>query len=472
MWQAARPGAVLHYLGRLALVLGLATLVLPGAALLLGDRSLVAPYALLAGGLLGVGALARRWPAPPTLRRHEALVITALAFVLAPLVLALPFLRAGLGGVDAVFEAVSGVTTTGLSTAGPLAGRPPTFLFARAWMQWLGGLGFVVFSLALLHTPAAAARQLGAPGVESGDVAASVRAHARRVLGAYVALSVLGIGLLCALGAGFFDAVVHALAAVSTGGFAPRDDSLASLGPRLASGVLGLSLCGAIALPVQVGLWRGRWRSLGEDPESRALVIAIALVASWLLVCSDAGQGVIDLVLLAVSAQSTAGFSTSDPAALPAAGKAALILSMLSGGAQGSTAGGIKLLRVLMLLRLVQWLVEQTRLPSHAVSSPRFGGSALDADELLRAGAVVGLFLVVVALSWLAFLACGYAPLDALFEVVSATGTVGLSVGIARPELEPLLKGVLCADMYLGRLEIFALLVALAPRTWLGRGGS
>jgi trk system potassium uptake protein TrkH len=82
---------------------------------------------------------------------------------------------------------------------------------------------------------------------------------------------------------------------------------------------------------------------------------------------------------------------------------------------------------------------------------------------------VLALFPVVILLSWLPFLAFGYDPLDALFEVVSAVGTVGLSTGIARPELEPLLKGVLCVDMWLGRLEILAILILFAPRTWIGR---
>jgi trk system potassium uptake protein TrkH len=121
------------------------------------------------------------------------------------------------------------------------------------------------------------------------------------------------------------------------------------------------------------------------------------------------------------------------------------------------------------MLRLIQWLVGRTRLPPHAVSGPTLGGERLASDELLRAAALILLFLAVLVVSWLVFLAHGYDALDALFEVASATGTVGLSAGIARPDLEPLLKGVLCVDMLVGRLEIFAILVALSPRTWIGR---
>ena len=127
------------------------------------------------------------------------------------------------------------------------------------------------------------------------------------------------------------------------------------------------------------------------------------------------------------------------------------------------------ILRLLVILRLVRWLIARTRLPAHAVSAPTLSGQRLDEGELLNAATVVLLFLVVSVASCLPFLFYGYAPLEALFEVASATGTVGLSVGVAGPDLEPGLKGVLCADMLLGRLEVFAVLVALSPRTWIGR---
>jgi trk system potassium uptake protein TrkH len=184
------------------------------------------------------------------------------------------------------------------------------------------------------------------------------------------------------------------------------------------------------------------------------------------------GLAISELALLSVSAQTTAGFSTFSPAQLPEAGQVIVILSMIVGGSQGSTAGGVKLLRVLIVLRLVHWMIAQTRLPPHAVSGPTLSGERLTETECLRAAALILLFLAVLGVSWLCFLGYGYPPLQGLFEVASATGTVGLSAGIARPELEPALKVILCVDMLLGRLEVFAVLVALSPRTWVGRRAS
>lgn len=472
--HAVRVRVVLRTVGELGLVLGATALVPTLGAVGFGELHLVLPYAGVGAVLFGLGLLARRTPAPRDLQRSEALVVTVAAFVLAPLAMSVPLAMQGIPWLDALFEAVSGVTTTGLSTLASVEGRPRTFLLARAWMQWVGGLGFVVLSLALVLGPGMAARRLGASGLDPSDTVGSMRAYARRVLLVYLALTALGVALLVALGATGFDAVVHTFAGVSTGGFAPRDASLAALGARLQWGVLGVSLLGAFSLPLYHELRMGRWRRLRDDPEARALLVAIAVVAGFLFLAlrgasGPAGVGASDVALLAVSAQSTTGFATFDLAALPDAAKALLVGSMLLGGSVGSTAGGMKLLRVLLVVRLVQWLVAQTRFPPHAVTAPTLAGERLEAPELLRAAAVILLFGAVVAGSWLPFLAFGHAPLDALFEVASATGTVGLSVGVTGPDLEPALKGVLCLDMLLGRLEVFAILVALAPRTWIGR---
>jgi trk system potassium uptake protein TrkH len=173
--------------------------------------------------------------------------------------------------------------------------------------------------------------------------------------------------------------------------------------------------------------------------------------------------------LIAISAQTGAGFTSLDIASLDPASKLVLIVSMLVGGGVGSTAGGIKILRLIILLRLLQLLVQRACLPANAVVQPRLGGHRLEGREIEHGLLIILLFLLIILLSWLPFLALGYAPLDALFDVVSAVATVGLSSGVVGPELPGLLKGVLCLDMLLGRLEGVALLLVLYPRVWIGR---
>jgi trk system potassium uptake protein TrkH len=145
------------------------------------------------------------------------------------------------------------------------------------------------------------------------------------------------------------------------------------------------------------------------------------------------------------------------------------IIAMFVGGGMGSSAGGIKVLRLLILMRLIYLLIRSTALSSHAVVSARLGNRKLAADDMQRAILLILLFAMVILVSWLIFVLYGYPPLDALFEVVSATGTVGLSTGITEAELPTALKLLLCVDMLIGRVEIVALLIVLYPPTWFGK---
>lgn len=173
--------------------------------------------------------------------------------------------------------------------------------------------------------------------------------------------------------------------------------------------------------------------------------------------------------LVAVSAQTGTGFTSTSIGEMDAASKWVLILSMMIGGGMGSTAGGIKILRLLLLLRLLQLVIRRTCMPSHAVLDPWLGRHRLAGGKVEHALLIIMLFIVVILLSWFPFLLMGYAPLDPLFEVVSATANVGLSCGITAPELPTTLKGVLCLDMLLGRLKVVALVLVLYPWTWFGK---
>jgi trk system potassium uptake protein TrkH len=144
---------------------------------------------------------------------------------------------------------------------------------------------------------------------------------------------------------------------------------------------------------------------------------------------------------------------------------------MVAGAGIGSTAGGMKLLRILILIRMLQLAILRVQLPKHAVVRPTLGGRTLEPGQIEHALLLLLLFPLVILASWLPFLAAGYEPLDALLEIVSATATVGLSTGIAGPELEPGLRAVLTLDMLAGRIEILALLVLVYPGTWFKHRG-
>jgi trk system potassium uptake protein TrkH len=472
---AVQPAVIIHYLGQILLILAVLALAPLLVSLLFREYQFSERYAVVIVLSLLLALPARYLRAREQIQANEALVIVALAFLLAPLLMLYPLSSAGISLIDTAFEAVSAVTTTGLSTLETVADKPRTFLFARAWAQWYGGLGIIVFSIALLMRNQLAARRLTAT-TGSDSLVTTAGVYARRMLWVYLALTIGGFCVLLVLTGSVFDSLLHALAAISTGGFSPFDNSLAAYPAWSARfAVLLIALLGAVPLPLYYLARHEGWRHLFLDVEVRTL-LALVLVVTGLLTLSlhhasgmdwatSAGHG----LLQSLSAQSTAGFSSLDIAALDDSSKIVLILSMFVGGGAGSTAGGIKLLRLLIALRLLQLLLLRSTLPAHAVAHLELEDRVVANEDIQNALLLILLFAAVIVLSWLVFVACGYPALDSLFEVVSATGTVGLSAGITSTALEPGLKLLLCANMLLGRIEIIALVVVLYHRTWFGR---
>jgi len=471
---AVRPTVVIRYLSEIGLLFAALLLVPLAVAVAAGELR----FAFRLGVLVVLLALVCGWlsrrPAPARMQINDALVVTALTFVLTPLLLVVPMMAAGLSPLDALFEAVSGITTTGLTTLPSVAELPAGFLFLRAWLQWVGGLGFVVLSVALLAGHQIAARRLLDPEAAPDAVVNNTRVHARRMLNIYLLLTLCGGLLLWPVMPDRFTAVTHLLAAISTGGFSSLDGSLAAMDLPAARTLTGISLFGAVSLPLYYLLYLRGWRALRQDPELALLAGMLLLITTLLVLLlrfEGYGWGAALEVgwLLGISAQTTTGFTPAEMGMLGAGVQAVLLLAMATGGCVGSTAGGIKLLRLLILWRFIGLTVQRTAVPPHAVVAPWLGGHRLGPEDIERALGLVILFVVTALLAWLPFLFYGYAPLPALFEVVSALGTVGLSSGITGEGLPPLLKGILCFAMLAGRLEFLALLVLLYPRSWLGK---
>ena len=473
---SVRALPVLKYFGQLCVVLALLTLVPLVVSLVLGSYQIALRYSIVVVGVLVTGFSLRRLPTPKRIQTNEAMVITVLIFLFAAMVMTWPIMGSGLSFRDALFETISGITTTGLSVTASVADKPAIFLFSRAWMQWVGGLGIVILFVATMIRPGLAAKRIGDLEDYEDDLVGSTRTHARRMLITYSILTGVGIIVLGLLGAGWFNGVLYTFAAVSTGGFSPHDSSLAGLnGLPLQAMVILLSVAGAVPLVLYFRSFKESGRVLIRDRQLQGLLIAglvTSLVMAWFLFAQDGFSWVQALrhgVLNGFSAQSTTGFSTLDISQIGAGAKLTLILSMLLGGGAGSTAGGIKILRLLVLVQILYVFLQRPGMPRQAIAEASLGRHRLETDEIQTALSIVFLFLMAVAVSWLVFVGMGHNPLDSLFEVVSAIGTVGLSTGISAPSLHAVLKGVLCADMLLGRLEIIAWLVLFYPRTWIGR---
>lgn len=474
---AVRWKVLAKYFSQLAVLLAVLMIAPLTVSLLEQEYSLAPRYLILITALLTAGLVSRRLPSPEHIQVNEALTISVLAFLGAALLMSWPMMETGVAYMDALFESISGVTTTGLSTLASVEGQSRTFMFSRAWMQWYGGLGFIVLSVALLIGNQTASRRLVGQAVVNEPLIATARTHALRTLVVYVSLTFIGLLLVWPAIKDGFTALLYILSAVSTGGFAPHADSLSGLHSRTAAFiVMVISFLSAVSLylywKVVHSGWAGGIHTMLADMEFRALLLACLLSGSTLTLLAwlhNTETPWYHGFMIGFSAQTTTGFATLDAATLDPASKLVTILSMLAGGSVGSSAGGCKILRLLILVRVFQMILRRSCMPLHALTETYLGGQKLEPDDAARAMQLVLLFITVIVLSWFPFVAYGYDPLDSLFEVVSACGTVGLSSGIAGPGLETPLKGVLCFDMLAGRVEIVALLIILYPRTWFGR---
>ncbi len=474
-----RGQVIFKYVGQLTQVLAFFVAVPAVVSAMIGSLAFTLTSGIVAAVLGLVGWYLGRIHISSKIQQNEALVIVSLTFLIAALAMTFPMIASGLAPVDAFFESVSGVTTTGLSVGSPVVKQSVMFHFTRAWMQWFGGLGIVIFSVALVNFPGVDARRMStaSSGDKRFDMVGGTKMHANRVLVVYFSLSALGLFALLLTGTSFFDSMIHMLSSVSTGGFSTTNQSIGGL-PSVAGQVIALALGVLGAIPFALYYLSGRRKSLkrlAQDPEIKTFIAVLggsSLLLIFILYMNGGlswSQSLSHGAALAVSAQTTTGYSTLEVSSIPASAKLLLIISMFIGANSGSTAGGVKLLRIVLLWKMFQSLIRRKSMPSHAVAEPRLQNRRIPTDEIIDAGIIFALFLLINTASWLIFLIFGYQPLDSLFDVVSATGTVGLSSGVTGSQLPAGLKLLLCANMLLGRLEMIALLILFYPNTWIGK---
>ncbi|WP_415922113.1 TrkH family potassium uptake protein [Tateyamaria sp. SN6-1] len=418
-------------------------------------------------GCLSVLAVWRK-PLPDDLRGVEAMVSIALLFLTAALLSVPAFMALGLPVAAAFFEGMSAITTTGLSMARDPDSWPFSAHVLRSWMQWIGGLAMATAVLALVLGPGPAARTLGKAGLDQRNRIQSARSQARELLGAYVMITVVfAVAIALTLRRGD-EGLVLAMSAVSTGGFAPRSDSLASYDPLVQSLVIAACVAGAVSLlafaqAVRRGgtpLWRAQ-----SVRRVALMTVVCAVVLAILYPFADPDAGYFATFLNLLSAFSTAGYSTGPMPAVPAL-LGVFVMVMLIGGDRGSTAGGIKLWRISILMRAAKHALALPRMPERAVSPLRHHGHPVKDTFLVTILGLLLLYAFSVALLWTMFVLLGHPPLPALFDTVSALSTVGLSTGVIGPDLPPAAQIAVSIGMWLGRLEFIAVLVLVLPGTW------
>jgi trk system potassium uptake protein TrkH len=405
--------------------------------------------------------------------------------------------------LHALFESMSGWTGSGLTMAAHEPSLPRTIQWWRSLIQWVGGVGVIVLTVSVLERPGSGSYALYRSETREEKIHPSIVSTVRtiwRVFLLYTALSVVAMVIAIRLSpygsqlSTFevaWQGLNHAMTGLATGGFSVTDNSIATYNSPLIEGVLlPIMTLGAVAFPIHYAMLKDRNpKRLFDDVQTRVLfglfglgVLALSVqnlstlpvaeygravgIPPWLGVSPAQFDAIRDATFQFISALTCTGFQSSPIGSWSAGGKLMISGAMVLGGAAGSTVGGIKLIRGYTVLRGIRYQFSRVFLPANAIVTTRIGDRRLSREQMERefseAAIVALLWVLLLGLSSLVLVntvGVGFDYADALFEVASAQGNVGLSTGIVGPSMSPLAEGMFVLNMWIGRLEIIPVLV-------------
>jgi len=456
-------------------------LVVPVLAASLFGESL-APWVGAVAVAVGLGLLMVRVgrTSDRRIRPRDGFLVVGGAWVAVSVVGALPYVLCGtLGPVDAFFEAVSGFTTTGSTVVVDTAVVPRALLLWRAMTQWLGGMGIILFTIAILPLLGIGGMQLfkaEVPGPVADKVRPRLAATARSLWGIYVGLTAAEWLALRLAGVGGFEALCHSFTTLATGGFSTRNASVGELGSGTVEWIITVfMLLAGINFVLHYRLLAGRFREVLRDSELRYfLAVAAGATVVLAVLTSGPGRSLEETVRIAAfqaaSILTTTGYVTTDFELWVPAAQVVLLVLMVLGGMSGSTGGGVKSLRTLLAFKSLRVTVHRLIHP-HAVRPVKYGGQPV-AESVLggvwafltayAALALVGIFVVAVY---------GYDLMTAVSASLTAIGNVGPGIGEVGAydnfaHFPGPVKLVLSWLMLFGRLEVFTLLAPMSREFW------
>jgi trk system potassium uptake protein TrkH len=428
--------------------------------------------------------LMNRAPGLAELTGRQAFALTTMVWVVVALFGALPmaFSELGLSIADAVFEAMSGITTTGSTVIVGLDHAPPGILLWRGILQWLGGAGFIVMGVAILPVLRVGGMQL--VRTESSDLSEKILPRAAQVASA-TGLIYLGLTLACAVlyytaGMTPFEAAVHAMTTLSTGGYSTSDASLGGFDNAAIEAVAIVFMClGSLPFVLYIQLTNGQWWPLLRDAQVRwffgIIVAYIATIATWLTLVENIAPlaALRHAAFTTVSLITTTGYASTDYGLWGTFPIAALFFLMAIGGCTGSTAGGIKVFRFTVLHAIATSQIGRLVRP-HGVFVATFNGRPLPDTAAVAVMAFVFMFGLSFAVFTMLLSMLGLDYLTAMSSSISALSNVGPGLGVVVgpagnfSSLPDPAKWLLSLAMLLGRLELFTVLVLFTPVFWRG----
>lgn len=460
-----------------------AALMAPSAlvAVLYSERSIWAFAAAIGLCLLLGVPLVRKQPANKVFYAKEGCVTVALSWIVMSLMGALPFVFSGVipSIVDAMFETVSGFTTTGASILKDVEVLPRCMLFWRSFTHWIGGMGVLVFLLCLLPMSGGGysmnLMKAESPGPSVSKLVPKVRSTAKLLYGLYVALSLLELALLLLGSMPLFDALCTTFGTAGTGGFGIKNSSIGEYSAYIQSIVTIFMILFGINFNVYFLLYMRKPKEALRCEEAGWYLAIIAV--STLIITVFIRNSFPNLVTAFRHAAfqvgsiiTTTGFSTVDFNVWPAVPRAILVLLMFIGACAGSTGGGIKVSRIVLLFRTMTREIGQIIHP-HMVKKLKFEGRVVGQEVLRSVNAFMVAYVLIFAVSTLFVCLDGFDLVTSFTAVAATLNNIGPGLEMVGPIgnfscFSDLSKIVLIFDMLAGRLEIFPLLVLFFRDTW------
>jgi len=474
-----------YVIGALILIFGLTMLLPLGFGLYYRDAS-IRPLLLAMGATMGCGAvfyLIFRQPAATTISQREGMTIVTFGWTAMGLFGALPFYLCGDNRlfVDAFFESVSGFTTTGASIFSDVEVLPRGLLLWRSFIQWLGGMGIIVLSIAILPFLGVGGMQLYKAEVPSpvpDKLRPRIQDTAKVLWKVYAAFTGVQVLLLLLGGMDFFDALCHAFTTMPTGGFSSKNASVAHFHSLYFDLVMIVFMVLAgINFSLHYQLLRGQPLIFWKDGECRFFLILICILTAavaWDLrhaaIYDSVGEALRYSAFQVVTIITTTGYATADYEQWPALSQIVLLLCMFIGGCAGSTGGGMKCLRLMLCFKHCYKELFQLIHP-RAVTTIKLGKHIVPEDVTRSVLGFLFIYLGLFSLSALALSALGVDFMTAVGASASALGNVGPGFGMVGPvenyaQIPYLGKWLLIWCMLLGRLEIYTVLILLVPEFW------
>lgn len=489
-FYAERPKSNRFNVRQVAFVLGVLVLVEAGLFALCAGISLLyreseytcflqamAVNAVIGGGLMVAGKRQKT-----SMNRRDGYTLVALAWVCFTILGMLPFCFSGqiASVTDAFFETMSGFTTTGATVFNHVETLPHGLLFWRSLTQWIGGLGIVLFTVTVLPWLGNNNRQLflaEPTGVAQGKTHIRPATMAKYLWIVYIGLTMTETLLLALGGMNLFDSVCHSLTTTSTGGFSTKQESIAYWNsPYIEYVISGFMILSGINFSLYFIAAKGHLRNVLKDEELRWFLISIGILtiiitAALFITRYESLEVAFRKALFQVAtSHTTCGFATDDYNLWPPFTWMLLIFAMICGGCTGSSGGGIKSLRLLVIARSIRNQFKQMLHP-RAVLPVRINGETISAQTTVQVYTFFVSYLLCIFIGWALLMCFGVGMTEAMSTVVSAIGNVGPGLGTYGPSyswgaLPDGAKWVLSILMFIGRMEIFGILLLFYRRFW------